>query len=190
MKAANKELKGMMKTVKLEDIDVCSIQDCFIALLVSLPPLHLNICICRACKMRWWILWMWAMKYKRLLVEATMSLMTSMRKNLWGVRLTFLDNLQSPLFSQAVWFTWSTHLCMVSSFCSLMNAELDALEADMDFESESVPSYLQPDKEPDQDSELNLPAAPTGHAAQPNQQQVIVQRFLAFMLLIHVRHST
>ena len=54
-----------------------------------------------------------------------------------------------------------------------MNAELDALEADMDFESESVPSYLQPDKEPDQDSELNLPAAPTGHAAQPNQQQVI-----------------
>jgi hypothetical protein len=25
MKAANKELKGMMKTVKIEDIDVCSI---------------------------------------------------------------------------------------------------------------------------------------------------------------------
>ena len=50
------------------------------------------------------------------------------------------------------------------------NAELDALEADMDFESESVPSYLQPDQE----SELNLPAAPTGHAAVPaNQQQVV-----------------
>uniref|UniRef100_A0A0A9DQV8 Pco062079a n=1 Tax=Arundo donax TaxID=35708 RepID=A0A0A9DQV8_ARUDO len=48
--------------------------------------------------------------------------------------------------------------------------ELDALEADMDFESESVPSYLQPD----QDSELNLPAAPTGHAGPPpNRQQVV-----------------
>ncbi|KAG2625167.1 hypothetical protein PVAP13_3KG200100 [Panicum virgatum] len=45
--------------------------------------------------------------------------------------------------------------------------ELDALEADMDFESESVPSYLQPDQE----SELNLPAAPTGHAAAPPHQQ-------------------
>jgi hypothetical protein len=56
------------------------------------------------------------------------------------------------------------------SFCFLENAELDALEADMDFESESVPSYLQPDQEP----ELSLPAAPTGHAAVPaNQQQVV-----------------
>lgn len=53
------------------------------------------------------------------------------------------------------------------------NAELDALEADMDFESNSVPSYLQPDKESDLDSELNLPAAPTGHTpAPPNRQQV------------------
>ncbi|VAH12039.1 unnamed protein product [Triticum turgidum subsp. durum] len=50
--------------------------------------------------------------------------------------------------------------------------ELDALEADMDFESNSVPSYLQPDKETDLDSELNLPAAPSGHAAIPaNRQQ-------------------
>jgi hypothetical protein len=32
-------------------------------------------------------------------------------------------------------------------------------------ESDGVPSYLQPDKEPDFDSELNLPSAPTGHAA-------------------------
>jgi charged multivesicular body protein 5 len=37
MKTANKELKGMMKTVKLEDIDVYSTQDCFIFLLVLLP---------------------------------------------------------------------------------------------------------------------------------------------------------
>ncbi|MCD7447205.1 hypothetical protein HAX54_026324 [Datura stramonium] len=45
--------------------------------------------------------------------------------------------------------------------------ELDALEADMEFEGEGVPSYLQPDKEPDLDSELNLPSAPMGHAPMP-----------------------
>lgn len=46
----------------------------------------------------------------------------------------------------------------------LLNAELDALEADMGNETEAdgVPSYLQPDKEPDLDDELNLPPAPTG----------------------------
>jgi hypothetical protein len=38
------------------------------------------------------------------------------------------------------------------SFCLLKNAELDALEAGMDFESNSVPSYLQPEKELDLDS--------------------------------------
>jgi charged multivesicular body protein 5 len=54
----------------------------------------------------------------------------------------------------------------------ILCAELDALEADMDFESNSVPSYLQPDKESDLDSELNLPAAPSGHAVPPNRQQV------------------
>lgn len=37
----------------------------------------------------------------------------------------------------------------------------------MDTEGEGVPSYLQPDKEPDLDAELNLPAAPTGHAPTP-----------------------
>ncbi|KAK4756112.1 hypothetical protein SAY87_009869 [Trapa incisa] len=43
--------------------------------------------------------------------------------------------------------------------------ELDALEADMGMENEAgVPSYLQPDKEPDME-ELSLPSAPTGHAA-------------------------
>ncbi|XP_049354935.1 vacuolar protein sorting-associated protein 60.2-like [Solanum verrucosum] len=44
--------------------------------------------------------------------------------------------------------------------------ELDALEADMEFE-EGVPSYLQPDKEPDLESELNMPSAPMGHASMP-----------------------
>lgn len=37
----------------------------------------------------------------------------------------------------------------------------------MDTEGEGVPSYLQPDKEPDLDAELNLPAAPAGHAPTP-----------------------
>lgn len=51
----------------------------------------------------------------------------------------------------------------------LQHAELDALEADMglDTEADGVPTYLQPDKEPDLDAELNLPSAPTGHAAVP-----------------------
>ncbi|KAK4435935.1 Vacuolar protein sorting-associated protein 60.2 [Sesamum alatum] len=44
--------------------------------------------------------------------------------------------------------------------------ELDALEADMGFETEGdgVPAYLQPDKEPDVEAELNLPSAPAGRA--------------------------
>ncbi|XP_047965660.1 vacuolar protein sorting-associated protein 60.2-like [Salvia hispanica] len=46
--------------------------------------------------------------------------------------------------------------------------ELDALEADMGFETEGgVPSYLQPDKESDLEGELNFPSAPTGHAPVP-----------------------
>ena len=55
-------------------------------------------------------------------------------------------------------------------------AELDYLEADMglETESDSVPSYLQPDKESDYDAELNLPSAPTGqtamHAGRANGQ--------------------
>jgi hypothetical protein len=38
----------------------------------------------------------------------------------------------------------------------------------MENESEGVPSYLQPDKESDFDSELNLPSAPTGQTAVPH----------------------
>ena len=60
--------------------------------------------------------------------------------------------------------------------------ELDALEADMGFETEAdgVPSYLQPDKESNFEGELNLPAAPIGHAAVPagrnNAQVMIVEK--------------
>ena len=51
------------------------------------------------------------------------------------------------------------------------DAELDALESDMDLETEDgMPAYLQPDKEPDLDVGLDLPSAPTGHAAVPAGQ--------------------
>ncbi|XBJ13441.1 hypothetical protein VPH35_005611 [Triticum aestivum] len=108
MKAANKELKGMMKTVRIEDID--SMQDEMMDL---------------------------------------MDVSNEIQETL-GRSYNVPDDIDEE---------------------ELMG-ELDALEADMDFESNSVPSYLQPDKETDLDSELNLPAAPSGHAAVPaNRQQ-------------------
>lgn len=57
----------------------------------------------------------------------------------------------------------------VSLFFGFGKTELDALELDMGNETEAdgVPSYLQPDKEPDLDAELNLPPAPTGQTAVP-----------------------
>ncbi|TVU18449.1 hypothetical protein EJB05_34550 [Eragrostis curvula] len=120
MKAANKELKGMMKTVKLEDIDVCGIL--VLPRFLMLPSMQ----------------------------DEMMDLMdvSNEIQETLGRSYNVPDDIDEE---------------------ELMG-ELDALEADMDFESESVPSYLQPDKEPEQDSELNLPAAPTGHA--PNRQQV------------------
>lgn len=44
----------------------------------------------------------------------------------------------------------------------MVNSELEGLEADMGNETEAdgVPSYLQPDKEPDLEDELNLPPPP------------------------------
>ena len=82
---------------------------------------------------------------------------------------------------QSLWRRTNSFLYLLSSFGLLENAELDALEADMDFESESVPSYLQPDQE----SELNLPAAPTGHAAVPANQQQVVEFFFDFSAAFH-----
>ena len=58
-------------------------------------------------------------------------------------------------------------------------AELDALEADMGLETEAdgVPSYLQPDKEPDLDAELNLPSAPMGQTAPAGRSNAHVCSF-------------
>eukprot|EP01018_Ginkgo_biloba_P017951 Gb_17303 [translate_table: standard] len=52
--------------------------------------------------------------------------------------------------------------------------ELDALEADMGSETHSygLPTYLQPDKDPDIDAELNLPSAPFGYATPQAHPQV------------------
>ncbi|KAH8502029.1 hypothetical protein POPTR_008G018300v4 [Populus trichocarpa] len=103
LKSANKELKGMMKTVKIQDID--NLQDEMMDL---------------------------------------MDVSSEIQETL-GRSYSVPDDIDEE---------------------DLMG-ELDALEADMAMETESdgVPSYLQPDKEPDFDSELNLPSAPTGHAA-------------------------
>lgn len=55
----------------------------------------------------------------------------------------------------------------------VQNVELDGLEADMgmETESDSVPAYLQPEKEPDLDAELNFPSAPSGHGTVPPSRQ-------------------
>lgn len=105
LKSANKELKGMMKSVKIQDID--NLQDEMMDL---------------------------------------MDVSSEIQETL-GRSYNVPDDIDED---------------------ELMG-ELDALEADMGMETEtdSVPSYLQPDKEPDLDAELNLPSAPSGHAAAP-----------------------
>lgn len=45
-------------------------------------------------------------------------------------------------------------------------------------EADAVPSYLQPEREPDLEGELNLPAAPSSHAA-PQPVQVRFYHLLA-----------
>ncbi|PSR98792.1 Charged multivesicular body protein [Actinidia chinensis var. chinensis] len=104
LKSANKELKGMMKTVKIQDID--NLQDEMMDL---------------------------------------MDVSNEIQESL-GRSYSVPDDVDEE---------------------ELMG-ELDALESDMGLETEDgVPAYLQPDKEPDLDAELNLPSAPTGHAAVP-----------------------
>ncbi|KAH6762630.1 SNF7 family protein [Perilla frutescens var. hirtella] len=105
LKSANKELKGMMKTVKIQDID--NLQDEMMDL---------------------------------------MDVSNEIQESL-GRSYNVPDDIDED---------------------DLMG-ELDALEADMGFETEGdgVPSYLQPDKEPDLEAELNLPSAPTGQAPNP-----------------------
>uniref|UniRef100_A0A1D1XYA3 Charged multivesicular body protein 5 n=1 Tax=Anthurium amnicola TaxID=1678845 RepID=A0A1D1XYA3_9ARAE len=109
LKSANKELKGMMKTVKISEID--SMQDEMMDL---------------------------------------MDVSSEIQESL-GRSYNVPDDIDEDE----------------------LLGELDALEADMGAETEadSMPSYLQPDKESDLEAELNLPAAPTGHSAAPAGRQ-------------------
>ncbi|XP_076885885.1 vacuolar protein sorting-associated protein 60.2-like isoform X1 [Bidens hawaiensis] len=102
LKSANKELKGMMKTVKIQDID--SLQDEMMDM---------------------------------------MDISNEIQESL-GRSYSVPDDIDEDE----------------------LLGELDALEADMgqETEGEGVPSYLQPDNEPDLNEELNLPSAPSGQA--------------------------
>ncbi|KAJ0771316.1 putative Snf7 family protein [Helianthus annuus] len=102
LKSANKELKGMMKTVKIQDID--NLQDEMMDM---------------------------------------MDISNEIQESL-GRSYSVPDDIDEDE----------------------LLGELDALEADMgqETEGEGVPSYLQPDNEPDLSEELNLPSAPSGQA--------------------------
>lgn len=65
----------------------------------------------------------------------------------------------------------------------MVNSELEGLEADMGNETEAdgVPSYLQPDKEPDLVDELNLPPPPNGT---PGQAQVSYHLLIILSLVV------
>ncbi|KNA12701.1 hypothetical protein SOVF_123570 [Spinacia oleracea] len=106
LKAANEDLKGMMKTVKIQEID--NLQDDMMDL---------------------------------------MDMSNEIQETL-GRSYSVPDDIDED---------------------DLMG-ELDALELDMESESQGVPSYLQ--SEPDVEEELNLPQAPTGSAAMPGRANV------------------
>ncbi|KAI4370712.1 hypothetical protein MLD38_019032 [Melastoma candidum] len=104
--------------------------------------------------------------------QQTMSALKSANKELKGmmktVRINDIDNLQDEMMdlmdvSNEIQETLGRSYNVPDDIDEEeLMGELDALEADMDMETETgVPSYLQPDKEPD---ELNLPTAPAGHA--------------------------
>ncbi|KAI7728329.1 hypothetical protein M8C21_001807, partial [Ambrosia artemisiifolia] len=65
--------------------------------------------------------------------------------------------------------------------------ELDALEADMgqETESEGVPSYLQPDNEPDLNEELNLPSEMILHFQKKNKMLLLY----LMTLIKELKHS-
>jgi charged multivesicular body protein 5 len=114
--------------------------------------------------------------------QQTMSALKSANKELKGmmktVKLNDIDNLQDEMMdlmdvSNEIQETLGRSYSVPDDIDEEdLMGELDALEADMGFETESdgMPSYLQPDKEPDFDAELNLPSAPTGPAGRSNAQ--------------------
>lgn len=107
--------------------------------------------------------------------QQTMSALKAANKDLKGmmktVKINEIDNLQDDMMdlmdmSNEIQETLGRSYSVPDDIDEddLMG-ELDALELDMESESQGVPSYLQP--EPDLEDELNLPSAPTRPAAVP-----------------------
>ncbi|KAI7751485.1 hypothetical protein M8C21_022559, partial [Ambrosia artemisiifolia] len=121
LKSANKELKGMMKTVKIQEID--NLQDDMMDLM-----------------------------------EVSNEIQESLGRSYNVPDDIDEEDLMGASCQQNAASADNSAICQV--------LKLDALEADMSLETEGegVPSYLQPDSEPDYSDELNLPSAPSGHA--------------------------
>ena len=100
-----------------------------------------------------------------------MFLMTLTKMTSWAVSIFFIEFYSLMLLLLLVRVRRNLLPCV------FVNVELDALEADMGNETEAdgVPSYLQPDTEPDLDEGLDLPPPPTGRTqttgAQPGRAQ-------------------
>ncbi|KAL8193093.1 hypothetical protein R6Q57_026997 [Mikania cordata] len=138
LKSANKELKGMMKTVKIQDID--NLQDEMMDMMDISNEIQESL-------------------------GRSYSVPDDIDEDeLLGGKHTCYSCILIPNMTLV-----SLHfdfMIRYNFFCMVGYAELDALEADMGQETEGagVPSYLQPDAEPDLSEELNLPSAPSGHA--------------------------
>ncbi|XP_071721815.1 vacuolar protein sorting-associated protein 60.1-like [Rutidosis leptorrhynchoides] len=115
--------------------------------------------------------------------QQTMSALKSANKELKGmmktVKINDIDNLQDEMMdlmdvSNEIQETLGRSYSVPDDIDEEdLMGELDDLEADMgtETESEGMPSYLQPDRESDLDSELNLPSAPnTAPAGRANAQ--------------------
>ncbi|CAI9268982.1 unnamed protein product [Lactuca saligna] len=122
---SNKELKGLMKTVKIQDID--NLQDEMMDMMDISSEIQESLGRSLVCQMILMKMISWVVSTNSLLLFFFFKMLSSLHGNV---------------------------------------SELDALEADMgqETEGEGVPSYTQPDNEPDLNEELNMPLAPSGHA--------------------------
>ncbi|KAF5470166.1 vacuolar protein sorting-associated protein 60.2-like [Juglans microcarpa x Juglans regia] len=124
--------------------------------------------------------------------QQTMSALKSANQELKGmmksVKIQDIDNMQDEMMdlmdvSNEIQETLGRSYSVPDDIDEEeLMGELDALEADMGMETESdgVPSYLQPDKEPDLDSELNLPSAPSGQAIPAGRSHAQAEDELGF----------
>jgi len=109
--------------------------------------------------------------------QQTMSALKAANKDLKGmmktVKINEIDNLQDEMMdlmdmSSEIQETLGRSYNVPDDIDEdELMGELDGLEFDMESESQGVPSYLQPDKDSDLESEISLPSAPTRPAAVP-----------------------